>query len=325
MHFPRMKRLATYANPALWCGIFMLSVEAVSAMQVTGYTAAQNDRFASGFPTAPVNNTNALFVGLANNWSSVGWDASNVIKGFGFLSPSHYLVARHFGGATNVRVFDSFGILRTGAQLTVKETTYGTVFSGQTVGDISLGTLTSPLANISRYGVLDLNASSTANTPTNYSNLALLVCGRGIDGASSPRIAATTVFGASASGNNQYFLTPRTGVQLELNDSGSPAFANWTNPNGAAELAILGNNAAVDATYNIHNFIGTHESITALNNFMTDDGRALRVVGNYSNTWVGSSSTLISNRRAWTPASAPIDTFVLLACLKKTVGETGFR
>jgi len=73
-----------------------------AALDVVGYTAAANDRFASGFPSAPVANSSSSFIGLDYDWSGVGWSAADGTKGFGFLSPRHYLVAAHYGGATTL-------------------------------------------------------------------------------------------------------------------------------------------------------------------------------------------------------------------------------
>ena len=87
----------------------------------------------------------------------------------------------------------------------------------------------------------------------------------------------------------------------------------WTNVNGGKEIAMVGNNAAISDTSNFINFLGTFQVMNALNTTMTQDGYALRVVGNSSNTWVGSSSASIGNRGAWglnPPASAPTDRYV---------------
>ncbi len=269
------------------------------AMQVTGYSSILNDRFSGGFPAAPVSNPDMTFVGAGRNWSGVGWDPANAQKGYGFISPSHYLVARHFGGSASVTTFDQSGTLRSGTQSAVENTNLGIVFFGETVGDLSLGTLTTPLPNLARYGVLDLNATSATNATSAYSGVPLFVYGRGANNTSSPRLATTPVSAVTVSGSNHSFTTPRTDLQLEVGDSGSPVFANWTNPNGEVEPALIGNHAAVNDTNNFHNFLGTHEVINSLNAFLADDGRALRVVGNAAYTWVGSSSTAIDRNVAW--------------------------
>ena len=81
------------------------------ALDITGYSATVNDRFSSGFPTAPIANTDASFIGLPYDWSGVGWSATDGTKGFGFISPQHYLVARHYGGASTIRFVSPDGTL----------------------------------------------------------------------------------------------------------------------------------------------------------------------------------------------------------------------
>ncbi len=283
------------------------------AMQVTGYSSAVNDRFSEGFPTAPTNNADTNFVGTGYDWSGVGWASTDGTKGFGLISPRHFLVASHYGGAAAVRVFNDNGVLATVAQQSVTNTGYGISLSG--VLDLSVGTLVLPgfvPSSVARYAVLDLNSSSTTNDPGNYVGLPVLLYGRGPNGTFSPRIGATTINDAVSSGTNQYFTTPRAQVQLEGGDSGSPAFHGWTNPNGGLELTILGNNAAIDASNNYLNFLGSSLVMNALNATMTTGGYALRVAGNPTSTWVGSASTAIGSSNAWAPGPpAPTDAYVL--------------
>ena len=119
----------------------LISIRPLSAIQITGYSSAANDRFSSGYPSGPFNNASVSFVGTGYDWSGVGWAASDATKSFGFLSPQHYLVARHYGGATTIDLFGGDGTVHAATQASVKDTGYGVVFSGQTVGDISLGKL----------------------------------------------------------------------------------------------------------------------------------------------------------------------------------------
>lgn len=285
------------------------------AMQVTGYSSAVNDRFAGGFPAAPTNNPGTNFVGAGYDWSGVGWASTDGTKGFGLISPQHYLVASHYGGAAAVRVFTGDGALATAAQQSVTNIGYGISLSG--VLDLSIGTLVSPglaPSSVARYAVLDLNSNSTTDDPVHYEGLPVFLYGRGPNGTFSPRIGATTISSVVSGGTNQYFTTPRTEVQLEGGDSGSPAFHGWTNPNGGTELTILGNNAAIDASNNYLNFLGSSLVMNALNTTMTNRGYALRVAGNPTNTWVGNASTVIGSNSAWgpaTPAQAPTDAYVL--------------
>ncbi len=292
-----------------------------AALDVVGYTAAANDRFASGFPSAPVANSSSSFIGLDYDWSGVGWSATDGTKGFGFLSPRHYLVAAHYGGATTLVLQQADGTLVSGTQQSVTNTGYGLLLSG--TFDMSVGELTATLADpaaIARYAVLDLNASSSSDTPANYANQPLIVYGRGPNGSSSPRMADSSIFSASSTlydnPNNGYMITKMTTYTLQVGDSGSPAFITWTNPDGAPELTIIGNNAAVDTNNgnNLQNFMGKAAIMTQFNSLMNPDGFVLRIVGNPSNTWVGSASQSIGNRSAWglsPPQNPPADRYVL--------------
>lgn len=291
------------------------------ALDVVGYTAAANDRFASGFPSAPVINTSGSFIGLPYDWTGVGWSTADATKGFGFLSPRHYLVAAHYGGAATVRVQRADGSLVTGTQQSVTNTGYGFNIDGtfdMSVGELT-ATLAAPLA-MARYAVLDLNSSSSTDTPANYANQPLIVYGRGPNGSSSPRLAGSSVNTASSTlynnPNNGYMITKTTAYTLQTGDSGSPAFITWTNPDGKPELTIIGNNAAVDTASgnNLQNFMGRAAIMSGFNSLMNPDGFVLRIAGTTSNTWVGSSSQSIGNRGAWgltPPTSAPSDRYVL--------------
>ncbi|MEM6884924.1 MAG: hypothetical protein AAF571_07815 [Verrucomicrobiota bacterium] len=70
------------------------------------YSSVVNDRFLSGYPSAPVRNTNGSFIGLGYEWSGVTWQPETTTspfnpgasKSFGLISPKHHLIARHFGG-----------------------------------------------------------------------------------------------------------------------------------------------------------------------------------------------------------------------------------
>ena len=287
-----------------------------NALEITGYNATVHDRFSSGYPANPVENTDPAFIGLGLNWAGVGWATDNATKSFGFLSPMHYLVARHYGGAPQIRLFAD-GSLLTFSQAGTENINYGMVFEGDTVGDLSLGTLTTEVPSskgLPRYAILDLNDTSAANTPANYQNLSVLLYGRGPNASSSTRIGETTIASVTVSGNSTYFLTTRDDVQLQSGDSGSPALHRWTNPDGIDELTLVGNHAAISDTYNFINFLGTYQVIAKLNELMNDDGFALRVVGDPTHTWVGTASININNRRSWglpSLQSAPTDKFVV--------------
>lgn len=286
-------------------------------MQITGYQAVANDRFASGFPSAPLRNTNVAFIGKAFDWTSAGWSSGNARKGYGFISPRHHLTAKHYQDTDSRRIHGNDNLIHIVNHQATIDLGYGVNL--QTTGpDLSVTRLSAAMpasAAMPRYPVLDLNNSSSSNTPTAYNQREVFLYGHWgwAINTGSTRIAETTMTSVTASGTDHTFQTPRAGAELEGNDSGSPALMVWTNPDGGQELAMIGNHAAITETTNVHNFAGTHEVMTGLNGVMTPDGYALRIEGESQNTWVGSSSNLINDRSAWGLSrfsNAPSDRFV---------------
>jgi hypothetical protein len=134
---PRSSRRGRTIYPAATLVVLlcMAATGLSPAMTVNDYSSAANDRFSSGYPSAPVENTDPAFVGLGLDGGGVGWASTAATKSFGFLSPRHYLVARHFGGAANIRIFAD-GTLQTYAQQSVEDIGLGVVFQNETLGDI---------------------------------------------------------------------------------------------------------------------------------------------------------------------------------------------
>jgi len=322
----------------LWLALAWLVVGATSgpavALDVTGYSATVNDRFTGGFPSAPVPNAAAGFVGLPYDWSGVAWStttyAAASYKGFAMLSPIHFLTAQHYENGSlqtaGVQLRTRAGAIVSQSNTGIDNLGYGLVLTnvGVTAPDLALGTLAAPIAApaaVARYPVLDLLTSSSSTTYSVYNGLALLAYGRGATTTASPRVGATTVNLAAAFNADSTQTAIRTvyagagTVQLVEGDSGSPLLHGWTNPNGTAELAVLGLNSAADVpNYNYMSLLAVAGAMTNANTAMNPDGYALRVAGNPSNTWVGTSSQSIGNRAAWgltAPASAPSDKYVL--------------
>lgn len=308
--------------PAAAAILALLACGRAAAISIVDYDPAVNDRFTGGFPASPTANADPAYPSLAYDLDGVGWSAADPTKGFGFLSPLHYLVASHYGGAATINVAGADGAVATAAQEAVVPTGLGFSSSG---GDISVGRLTAPLppaVGLPRYSVLDLNSTSTTDTLSAYAGRPLLVYGRGAYGSppGSPRVVDATLLSASSTTygapNNGYMLTNDATFLLEVGDSGSPVFARVTNADGRPDLAIIGTHSAVDVLngVNVHNFLGRHDVIDALNAIMTPDGLALRVTGTTRATWVGGGSTSLGSRQAWglpilTPA--PSDAYVL--------------
>lgn len=315
-----------------WIVILFAPLWSASALTVTGYNAAANDRFVSGFPTNPVANTNGAFVGAGDDWSAVGWSSTSFggggFKGFGLLSPLHFLAAQHYEytdeATLGVRVAGLDGVVSSAGVASLENLGQGIILAnrGFTNHDLAVGLLSNLVTaptNLARLAVLDLNASSTTTTLSAYNGLPVFAYGRGAAVNDSPRVGAATILQATnffGDPTQASFLTTWNDVRLQVGDSGSPLLHSWVNPAGQAELTLLGLNSAVSeaSERNIMSMMSTPAAMAAANAVMTVDGFALRAVGNPSNTWVGTASTAIGNRAAWglsPPASAPSDRYVL--------------
>lgn len=287
------------------------STAPLRALTATGYTATTHDRFTGGMPSAPVLNTDPTFIAADYDLTGVGWSATDARKGFGFITPQHYLVARHYGGATTINILGGDGELHSYTQSSVTQTGMGLLIDGQ--NDLSLGTLSTPVASsaqMARYGVLDLHATSSGSSLNNYAGLSLLMYGRGATSTSSPRVGNASILTVNALVNDEnkgVLVTNRDDVQLQSLDSGSPTFVRWVNPNGDAELSLVGNHAAIDTTngYNFDNFIARADVIATLNALTTPDGFAIRVVGNPHATWSGSAGATLSLNASWGLSGGP--------------------
>jgi len=308
------------------CMVAVLAPRSTRALEVVGYSAAVNDRFTSGYPSAPLTNSGTAFVGRSFSWRGVGWAESDATKSFGFITPQHYLVARHYGGAATIRVLAADGTLATGTQAGVTDTGFGVqLVPGQTVGDLSIGTLTAALPatlGLPRYAVLDANPTSSTSGP--YAGLPVFLTGRGTDALQSPRVALATV---SLSGSiTAGFQTSQAAAAIETGDSGSPDFIPWTNPDGQPELTIIGNNAARGGTArNLCNFLGLAPVMQAVGAITGASGYALRIAGTPTHTWTGARGASIADPVAWglSPSeTAPADQYVVFSATGGGQGRT---
>jgi len=73
----------------------LLSCIAVRALVVQDYDPAVNDRFASGYPDAPVPNDNPKFLGKGLDWSGVGWWKKDPQYSVTLLSSKNFAYTRH--------------------------------------------------------------------------------------------------------------------------------------------------------------------------------------------------------------------------------------
>ncbi len=317
---------------AFVCLTLSLSASPSHAIDITGYSSSQHDLYSSGFPSSPTTNTNANFIGLGYDWSGFAWSTTPYFtgyKGFAMLSPQHFLTAQHYeygveetqgvnvlAPAPTVSTANTDAILNLGQGLSL-------TVGPNTNYDLAVGRLQVPVlapSELARYAVLDLHATSTANTLSNYNGLQIFLTGRGPTSSESQRIGSTTINLAAVfnSDPKQIALrTTRTDVQLQLGDSGYAAYHGWTNPNGDKELTVLGTNSAATVDHNFVSFLGSTDAMAAANIAMTPQGFVLRTTGNPFATWQGGTGTsaqqddLFRNQNWGGPLMSPADQYTL--------------
>src|SRR5271170_2726921 len=78
----------------------LLSAMAGYALVVQDYDPAVNDRFSSGYPDAPVPNTNPKFIGKDLDWSGVGWWKNDPQYSVTLLSSRNFAYTKHMAPQT---------------------------------------------------------------------------------------------------------------------------------------------------------------------------------------------------------------------------------
>jgi len=73
----------------------LLPATGLLALDVHGYDPAVNDRFASGYPDAPVPNASPKFLGKDLDWSGVGWWKKDPQYSVTLLSSKNFAFTKH--------------------------------------------------------------------------------------------------------------------------------------------------------------------------------------------------------------------------------------
>ena len=85
--------------------LFLLWAMPALAIEINDFTAARNDRFASGYvfgssgslTGTPLANANPSFIGLGYNWSGVGWvNGTSGNSSLALIDPRQLLIANHY-------------------------------------------------------------------------------------------------------------------------------------------------------------------------------------------------------------------------------------
>jgi hypothetical protein len=262
--------------------VVMLTCASAQALTIVGYDANTNNRFASGYPTAPVPNSSLSFLGAGMDWSGVGWDAGLSTRSVTMISDQHFVFAAHYAPSTTIR-FLSPTLLAANpgnpaaaiVSYTVQSTTQLVSPISGMPGDFSIGKLTTPLNaghGIATYPVLAFDSL------TDYVGLQVLMYGHN-DATTNSTIIGTNTINSffhynlhGGDGINDTFAAGYTfepaspgDSQFEGGDSGSPTFAFYQ-----GRLALVGTHSAIanisGTQWSFDNFIPVYlDQLQALN------------------------------------------------------------
>ena len=260
----------------------MLTCASTQALTIVGYDANTNNRFASGYPTAPVPNSSLSFIGAGMDWSGVGWDAGLSTRSVAMISDQYFVFASHYTPGSTIQ-FLSPTLLAANpgnpaaavVSYTVQSTTRLVSPISGMPGDFSIGRLTTPLNaghGIAAYPVLAFDSL------TDYVGLQVLMYGHNDTTTNSTIIGTNTISAFyhydlhGGDGINDTFAAGYTfepaspgDAQFEGGDSGSPTFAFYQ-----GRLALVGTHSAIatisGTQWSFDNFIPVYlDQLQALN------------------------------------------------------------
>lgn len=239
---------AHHAKLAVGLAAAMIAAPSAPALDVFNYSAAANERFSSGFPSAPVANSSGSFIGAGLNFSGVGWQTANSAFAVTMVSPMNFLAARHASpSATNsVSFLGQDGQVHSYAVASITTIEY----SSGVLSDLVVGTLTQAVASdITYYPSIYLGSNLAS-----YLGLNLAVYGQGgtvgwnsISGfATADFIPQDSVVDSLFSVMDYNSVTGGTvtlpaATQGESGDSSSPSFVLV-----GANLAVIGVHSAIN-------------------------------------------------------------------------------
>jgi hypothetical protein len=219
----------------------------VRAGVIAGYDPASPashdtyDRFASGFPTAPVPNSSSAFVAAGIDLSGVGWlpTPPPAVPQFAvtLISPQHVLGAAHVGfGNGQVTFLNADGLLKT---YTVTSAVAIPTPGQSQPSDLLLGTLSEaiPASDRVRYfGVAGVTAAQAVGLP-------ILPYGQNPAYSTSPHLGKNVIDAVELVNSTRtalYDYTPSSPGDLYLisGDSGGPVFTRAA----SGDLALIGVN-----------------------------------------------------------------------------------
>ncbi|MBC8008760.1 MAG: hypothetical protein H7067_01525 [Burkholderiales bacterium] len=291
-----MRRLALAAT-------FVLAFStSAHALLVQGYEADVNERFASGFASAPVANTDPNFLLAGYDLSGVGWRDNSTQFAVTLISPKHFLTAAHVAPVVDLLLPPTVSFLGKdgGVRSYAVESVSTLQYNGQNT-DLALGRLGKAVDTdfITFYGGLFLG-----NTAADYQDLPVTLYGANgqvgsntIDGVGN--FDLLPFGGGNGTVDTVVSLTdydPVTGeAQVQDGESGSPTFVRIA----GNQLALFGIHSAVATGGGVQFTLDSLPFFSAysqINNTLIADG--------YNNGWGVYVSGVISPSTIPEPASA---------------------
>ncbi len=236
--------------------VLLLAAAPAPAGVINGYDPASQtshdtyDRFASGFPTAPVPNSSSLFLGSGVDLSGVGWRTDNPTFAVTLISPQHLLTEVHVGIGSQVSFLGGDGVVHTYAvdQTNNKPVAINTHYTDATGthtvrSDLLLVTLTAPIPAADKVRFFPIAGLSEAQTP----GVPVLAYGQNPAYSTSPHLGTNTAaqvalasFGDPSTETTRVVTYNYTGLRpgefyLIGGDSGGPLFTRDGN-----DFALLG-------------------------------------------------------------------------------------
>jgi hypothetical protein len=221
---------------------------------------ARYDRFASGFPTAPVPNTSPTFTGSGFDLSGVGWfSIGSTFFSVGMVSERHFIAAAHSppGPGTQINFLDpTTNVIHTytvqGGQRPVTQFVNSQGQLQTFPSDVFLGTLTAPIPASDHIGFFPVAGgadNSFVGFPTlNYGQNPAYGAGNQLHlGRNNVQLVTTTSFDGPNPVNEAtrvfaYDWTPTNPGEFYLigGDSGAPSLINL-----GGRLTMLGGHYGV--------------------------------------------------------------------------------
>jgi hypothetical protein len=142
------------AIPLLATALLFAAAPALRALTIAGYNATLDERFSSGFPTAPAANPDFQYASL--DFSGVGWRDDDTRFGVTLVSEQNFVTATHMAPAigSTVSFVSNAGVLHTYTVSAIAPM----LFADGVASDLTIGTFTETVStDLNIYRVLDLN------------------------------------------------------------------------------------------------------------------------------------------------------------------------